>query len=295
MIVSKRGPVLLKPKKTKRKKLKQPKATVEVRSGQRETRSYKSAALSVRKAADGSMQLVGTAIVFDSQSQSLGGFTEIVKYEAVQKSLQRNNDVYMLWQHDSSQPLSRTKTGTLKLTLTRAGLDFVATLPSSPAGQNAYQAVADGTVDSVSFGFQLNPENPDADKWLSDPQGNIVRELWDIDVAEISPVTWAAYEAPHVDVRSAPADIRSKLSTTRSADDDADDDGDNPCDPDSDNYDPDSDDCEDDEDRCDCRCEACQDDRCEECSNADCDDDNCDDCPIQTRAAHTRLLLARLR
>jgi len=268
---------------TKQKKQKQP--AVEVRSAKRETRSYTATGLSVRKAANGDMQLVGTAIVFDSPSQNLGSFTEIVKYEAVQKSLQRNSDVYMLWQHDSAQPLSRVKTGTLKLTLTRAGLDFVATLPQSPLGQNAYQAVADGTVDSVSFGFTVEP---DGDKWLSDAQGNVVRELWDINVGELSPVTWAAYEAPHVDVRSAPADIRAKLK--RSEDDDTEDDNDDDCDPEVD------DDCEDDdEDRCDCHCEQCEAGDCDECSATDCDDEDCVDCPIQQRNAHMNLLLRRLR
>ena len=268
---------------TKQKKQQQP--AVEVRSAKRETRSYTATGLSVRKAANGDMQLVGTAIVFDSPSENLGGFTEIVKYQAVQKSLQRNSDVYMLWQHDSSQPLARTKTGTLKLTLTRAGLDFVATMPNSPLGQNAYQAVADGTVDSVSFGFTVEP---DGDKWLSDAQGNVVRELWDINVGELSPVTWAAYEAPHVDVRSAPADIRAKLK--RSEDDDTEDDNDD--DLDCDGEDADDPRCE---DRCDCRCEQCKAGDCDECSATDCDDEDCDDCPIQQRNAHMNLLLRRLR
>jgi hypothetical protein len=86
----------------------------------------------------------------------------------------RNSDVYMLWQHDTSQPLARTKAGSLKLTLTQTGLDFVATLPNSPLGQNAYQSVANKVVDSVSFGFRIEP---DGDTWQSDAQGNIVREL----------------------------------------------------------------------------------------------------------------------
>jgi HK97 family phage prohead protease len=269
-------------KKTKRgvkaRKLKRP--AVEVRAGQRETRGFKSAALSVRKAADGSMQLVGTAIVFDSPSQDLGGFTEVVKYESVQKSLQRNNDVFMLWQHDDSQPLSRTKTGSLKLTLTSTGLDFVATLPNSPLGQNAYQAICDGTVDSVSFGFAVEPEG---DKWMSNPQG-IVRELWDINVSEISPVTWAAYLAPHVDVRSAPADIRAKLKVDDPEDED----------------DPEDD--EDDEETaamndngCSCECDQCVSDNCDCCEDEDCTDEDCEDCPAQTRSAHIALLTRRLR
>jgi uncharacterized protein len=238
-----------KKRSTKRKKLKHP--TVEVRAGQRETRSYKSTGLSVRKAADGSMQLVGTAIVFGSLSQDLGNFREIVTYESVQRLLQRNNDVFMLWQHDRAQPLSRTTTGTLTLTLNQAGLDFVATLPTSPLGQNAYQAVSDGTVDSVSFGFTVEING---DRWMQDATGNIVRELLDINVAEISPVTWAAYDAPHVDVRSCPVSLRNKLK--RDDDSDLDDDN-NDCN-NSDDADEDSDDCDEDRDECDCECDACE-------------------------------------
>jgi HK97 family phage prohead protease len=271
-------------RRSTKKKLKQP--AIEVRSGKRETRSYKSAALSVRKAANGDMQLVGTAIVFESPSQDLGGFTEIVKYQAVQKSMLRNNDVFMLWQHDSSQPLARTKTGSLQLTLTSTGLDFVATLPQSPLGVNAYQAVADGTVDSVSFGFQINPD--DGDKWLTDGQGNVVRELWDIAVSEISPVTWAAYEAPHVDVRSAPADIRAKLTRSKDDDDDCDPDVDDDCEDDEDE------DEDDDENRCECRCERCVMSDCSNCYNTDCDSDDCEDCAMQQRALHLDLLLRRM-
>jgi hypothetical protein len=138
--------------------------------------------------------------------------------------------------------------------------------------------------------------NPDGgDKWESDAQGNIVRELWDIAVSEISPVTWAAYLAPHVDVRSCPIALRSKLKRS--------DDDDDECDPESPNYDPDGD-CDndddegdDEEDRCTCRCERCIMSSCSGCYNLGCDDSSCldDDCPVQsTRAAHMDLLLRRM-
>jgi HK97 family phage prohead protease len=280
----------MKPKKQKKvKRTKSTRPGIEVRAGKPETRSYKSTRLEVRKAADGSMELVGTAIVFGSESQDLGGFVEICSYEAVQKSLARNDDVFMLWQHDTSQPLSRTKTGTLKLSLNRAGLDFTATLPNSPLGQNAFQAIKNGTVDSVSFGFNIEP---DGDEWVM--QGDsVVRILRDINVKEISPVTWAAYLAPHVDCRSCPASLRSKLKRS----DDDDDDDDDVCNPASPDYDPDA--CDDDEeDRCECDCQNCLDGNCDECTNPECDDADCldDDCPAQiTRTAHMELLLRRLR
>jgi len=269
--------------KKKQKKIKRTTKSIkiEIRGGKPETRSYKSTRLEVRKSADGSMQLAGTAIVFDSPSQDLGGFTEICKYDAVQKSLQRNADLFMLWQHDSSQPLARVKTGALELSLNRAGLNFVATLPNSPLGQNAYQAVKDGTVDSVSFGFNIEP---DGDKWINTPDGRLIRELWDINVSELSPVTWAAYLAPHVDTRSCPVELRSKLR--RESDDDEDDGSD--CDPD----DPD---CE----ECGCDCEECEAGDCTLCSDPDCDEENCrsedQSCPMQTREAHRQLLIRRLR
>jgi HK97 family phage prohead protease len=209
------------------------------------------------------MELAGTAIVFDSPSEDLGGFTEIVKFQAVQKSLQRNSDMFMLWQHDSAQPLSCVKTGTLHLTLTPASLDFVATLPNSPLGQNAFQAIADGTVDSVSFGFNVEPGG---DNWLADAQGNVTRELLDINISEISPVTWAAYQSPHVSVRSAPADIRSKLKVDPEDEDDDSDDEEIAAMNDKGCY---------------CDCDECQAGNCEDCTNDDCDDDSCEGCPMQ--------------
>jgi uncharacterized protein len=261
--------------KKKQKKIKRTTKSIkiEIRGGKPETRSYKSTRLEVRKSADGSMQLAGTAIVFDSPSQDLGGFTEICKYEAVQKSLQRNDDLYLLWQHDPSQPLSRVKTGLLQTILTRDGLNFVATLPNSPLGQNAYQAVKDGTVDSVSFGFNIEPGG---DKWINTPDGRLIRELWDINVSELSPVTWAAYLAPHVDVRSCPASLRIKL---KRSDDDVDTDDDS-------------------EDRCSCECESCEADECEDCTSDDPDyedDNDCVDCGGALRQAHLELLLRRLK
>jgi HK97 family phage prohead protease len=267
-----------KQKRTTKSKIKsQPK--VEFRAGKPETRAIKSTRLEVRKSATGEMELKGTAIVFDSLSEDMG-FFEVVKYEAVQKSLARNSDVFCLWQHDSAQPLARTSTGQLELTLTRTGLDFVCTLPQSPLGQTAYQAVKDGTVDGVSFGFNIEP---DGDNWITRPDGSLLRELLDINVIELSPVTFAAYSAPHVSTRSCPASLRSKLK--RQPDDEE-------------IEDPELDDEDDEEERCDCDCPECLEGDCSECSDPDCDDPDCYDeerCPNQLRKMHLELILRRMK
>ena len=129
-------------------------------------------------------------------------------------------------------------------------------------------------------------------RWQSDAQGNIVRELLDINVSEISPVTWAAYLAPHVDVRSAPADIRKKLKQ----DDDLDDDDDSDEDIGDNDDDDDDDDSEDEEDRCECRCERCVMSDCSNCYNTTCDDSSCLDaeCAMQQRALQMDLIIRRM-
>ena len=270
-------------KKKKQKKLKRTiKNEIELRAGQPETRSRKSARLECRKSASGEMQLAGTAICFDSLSEDMG-FFEVVKYEAVQKSLARNSDVFCLWQHDSAQPLARTSTGQLELSLNRSGLDFVCTLPQSPLGQNAYQGVKDGTVDGVSFGFGVLEDN-----WITRPDGSLLRELLDISLVEVSPVTFAAYSTPHVSTRSCPKALRSKLRQ--------------PNDKDTEDSELDDEDDDSEEDRCDCDCPECLDGDCENCSNDECpeEDNDCEDCPMseddeRLRKAHFELLLRRLR
>src|SRR5581483_10476073 len=185
--------------KLKRSKHKKQVPAIEVRSGQREVRSLPASHLTVRTAPDGSKQLAGTAIVFQSPSDDLGGFTEFVTYDAVRKSLRRNPDVAFLWSHDTSQPLGRVSAKTLSLDLDQKGLHFVLDLPPTELGDRVYQSVFRRDVTNCSFGFKTMPGG---DIWTEDESGNVIRTLTDIFVAEISAVLFPAYPATQIDARS---------------------------------------------------------------------------------------------
>src|ERR1041384_4188515 len=62
-----------------------------------------------------SRKIRGHAIVFDTRSQNLGGFTEIIRREAVERTLREALDVRALVDHDSAKILGRTRSGTLSL------------------------------------------------------------------------------------------------------------------------------------------------------------------------------------
>src|SRR5689334_14048664 len=74
------------------------------------------------EASDNGRKIRGYAIVFNSLSQDLGGFREIVAPEAVDRTLNEGLDVRALVDHDSGKVIGRTRSGTLNLRKDSRGL-----------------------------------------------------------------------------------------------------------------------------------------------------------------------------
>lgn len=211
----------------------------------REVRSFAaSQPFSVRTLADGTKEITGYAIVFNSRSQDLGGFVEECDPGMLARTLRENPDVLMLRDHKQELLLARTKANTLQLRVDNVGLAFTATMPPTEAGNDAYQNAKLGNLQGCSFGF-----NTVADDWRVLPDGTVLRVLLDIDLAELSLCSFPAYTATTVSARSRQraAEMRSQVSQ-RDDDDDEDDEEYRPeCDPDHPDFDPDAV-CDDDED-----------------------------------------------
>lgn len=135
-------------------------------------------------------RLVGHALVWNQRSQDLGGFVEVIRPEAVQTS---GHDVVALFNHDSNQVLGRTPK-TLQLTPDARGLAFALDVAETQAGRDALTLVHRGDVTGASFGFRTRK-----DAWRQEA-GVTIRELLDIELAEISLTAFPAYRETDVSV-----------------------------------------------------------------------------------------------
>jgi hypothetical protein len=149
----------------------------------------------VRAEGDG-MTFTGYASVFNSPSQDLGGFIEYVAPGAFKRSLQSRNEVKLLWNHDSGEPLASLRGGTMQLVEDDRGLKVTAQLPNTTRGRDIAELLRTKVIDSMSFGF-----NVIKDTWSRDGQ---TRTLDSVRLFEVSVVSFPAYEATTAQVRSQP-------------------------------------------------------------------------------------------
>lgn len=171
-----------------------------------EHRSYAMTGVEVR--AGEKPVIGGYAAVFERKSVMLYGFREKIAPGAFQDSLQ--DDIRALWQHDTSQVLGRTRSGSLRLWEDSTGLGFEVEPPDTQAGRDAVTLIRRGDVDQMSFGFNV-PVN--GDDWSEDEDGIPLRIIKRAKLIEVSPVTFPAYVDTSVNVmRSAPEWVQRALA-----------------------------------------------------------------------------------
>jgi HK97 family phage prohead protease len=148
----------------------------------------------MRESGDG-MSFAGYAAVFNSESQPLP-FVETIAPGAFSRTLQARNNVRMLLNHNPEKVLGATRSGTLRLSEDGHGLRADATLPPTSVGRDLSVLMQRGDVDSMSFGFTVPAGG---DTWTDN---GAKRELREINLFEVSVVTFPAYEATSAQVRA---------------------------------------------------------------------------------------------
>lgn len=149
----------------------------------------------VRAVADAEMRIEGYAAKFNQESTGLS-FREQIAPGAFTRSLQSGEPVYLLVNHDTEQlPLASTASGTMQLREDETGLLMQADLdPANPRAVELYSALSRGDVSKMSFAFTVAPDGQSRKDGL--------RTLTDLNLFEVSVVTWPAYDSTEVGARS---------------------------------------------------------------------------------------------
>ena len=167
--------------------------------------------------------ITGRPIVYNSKTD-LGYFDEVIERGALDGANLR--DVRFLVNHDTSKiPLARSRNNnansTMQLSVDDQGMAIRVNLDikNNSESKNLYSAIERGDITGMSFMFRVDDE-----EWSELESDHPTRHIRKIsDVAEVSAVTFPAYEDTSISVRNKEALDNAKLaldSAKRSLDSD---------------------------------------------------------------------------
>ncbi|TCT36565.1 prohead peptidase [Providencia alcalifaciens] len=168
-------------------------------SSNQETRCYMGEVRAEPRDENQATHIIGLGSVFDSRSELMYGFKEIIKPGAFDDVL--NDDVRGLFNHDPNYILGRTAAGTLSLSVNERGLVYDITAPDTQTIRDLVLApMQRGDINQSSFAFRVARDGED---WYQDDEGVIIREIHKFSrLFDVSPVTYPAYQDAGAAVRS---------------------------------------------------------------------------------------------
>ncbi len=156
--------------------------------------------IKIEKREDGEEpRIVGYAAKFNTRSNNLGGFVEVIAPGAFDDVL--DDDVRALFNHDRNFVLGRTKAGTLTLTIDEVGLRYEITPPDTQTVRDmVIEPMGRGDVNQSSFAFRLPS---DGYRWDEGEDGVYIRTITRVSkLLDVSPVTYPAYNDTEASTRA---------------------------------------------------------------------------------------------
>lgn len=138
----------------------------------------------------------GYFAVFNSNYEIAPGMSESIAPGAFDNTL--SGDIRALINHDTTLVLGRTKARTLELRTDAHGLwGKIEVNPKDLDAMNLYERVKRGDVDQCSFGFDILSEETD---FRDD--GSVHWTITEVELYEVSPCTFPAYEETNISARA---------------------------------------------------------------------------------------------
>lgn len=153
-------------------------------------------------------KIVGYAAVFNVLSEPLFmGVREKIRPGAFARALSEGQDVRGLVDHKPAMILGRTKAGTLRLSEDQHGLRYEIDPPDTQLGRDTIVSLRRKDLDQSSFGFRVKEEE------YNIKDDVVTRELLDVDLFDVSVVTYPAYTQTSVAVRSLWPETDERVAT----------------------------------------------------------------------------------
>lgn len=160
-----------------------------------ERRVYTMDKLTVERRDQSAPRIVGHASVFNQEVEIGRWWREKVAPGAFHRAV-AEDDVRALFNHDANIVLGRNRAGTLKLSEDEIGLAYDIIPPDTQAARDLLVSIERGDVSQSSFGFRVRKEQWDE---TQDPP---LRTLLELELFDVSPVTFPAYPTTDVGLRS---------------------------------------------------------------------------------------------
>jgi HK97 family phage prohead protease len=157
----------------------------------------------LRADGDAGRRMAGHAAVFNVD-QPIGPasnpyWIERIAPGAFRQSIEQD-DVRALFNHDANIVLGRNRAGTLRMVEDEIGLAVEIIPPDTQAGRDLLVSIERGDITQMSFGFYSRRQ-----MWEELADGSVRRTLQEVELFDVSPVTYPAFPATDIQVREARA------------------------------------------------------------------------------------------
>jgi hypothetical protein len=139
-------------------------------------------------------KIIGRPVVYNSRSQDLGGFVEIIAPGAFGDSI--NGDIRALVEHDAKMILGRSKANTLIVKEDDQGIYVEISPPNTRTASELIESINRGDISGMSFGFTVNQ---DGSTWDFE-QTPALRTVTSANLYEVTITSLPAYHATSVQV-----------------------------------------------------------------------------------------------
>ena len=146
-----------------------------------------------------SREIFGHTAVFNSET-IIGNdwYREVIRPGAFKRTLENGTEVLALFNHNPNFVLGRRSAETIKeLKEDKVGLFYSVEPPDTTWANDLWTSINRGDITGNSFGFRVIEE-----KWTYMEEQLPLRELIEVEIFDVGPVTFPAYDDTNVSARS---------------------------------------------------------------------------------------------